>query len=165
MCCGSGCIGLSIAKHTKNSFVTLSDVSFKALNATRKNAKILGLKKNIEIIKSNLFNNLKETEKFDIILSNPPYIKSDDIKLLNKSVKNFDPLIALDGGKDGLKFYKQICAQSKNFLNKTGIVIVEIGYNQKNEVEALFKNNNFTTKCLKDYSKNDRVIIATKKEN
>lgn len=167
LCCGSGIIGLSVAKHSKKSCkVVLSDVSSKALKITKINAKKLGLKHNIKVIQSNLFNNLKEENKFDIILSNPPYIKTDDISSLSIGVQKYDPLIALDGGKNGLFFYKEICKTCKRFLTPNGVVMVEIGYNQKKDVEELFKCENFSTTCLKDYSNNNRVIIAKlKKEN
>ena len=161
LCCGSGIIGLTIAKNAKNCSVTLSDVSLKALRVARKNTKLLELNKNVKFAKSNLFNNLKEENKFDIILSNPPYIKTSDIKKLDVGVKKYDPKLALDGGKDGLDFYRKISKNCKKFLTKDGCVIVEIGYNQKKDVETLFKENGFKTCCIKDFSKNDRVIMAS----
>lgn len=165
LCCGSGIIGLSIAKHSsKNCFVVLSDISSKALRVAKKNARIIGVEKNTKFLKSNLFNSLKVENKFDIILSNPPYIETSTIQNLNYSVKNFDPLIALDGGRDGLDFYKKISAEAKEYLNEFGIVILEIGFNQKKAVETLFSNNNFAVKCIKDFSNNDRVIMAKYKE-
>ena len=164
LCCGSGIIGLSVAKHSnKKALATLSDISKRALNVTRKNAKRLNLEKQIKIVKSNMFEGLKQEKKFDIILSNPPYIRTKDVKNLSVGVKKYDPKISLDGGEDGLDFYKIICKQSKMYLNKKGFVIVEIGYNQGKEAEKLFFYFFFSTKLLKDYSNNDRIIIANLK--
>lgn len=163
LCCGSGIIGLSVAKYSKkNCFVVLSDISKKALKIAKKNATKLNLIKEIKLIKSSLFEGLKQEEKFDIILSNPPYIKTNEIKNLSIGVKKYDPIIALDGGKDGLMFYKQICNKCKSFLNKNGVIIVEIGFDQGKDVKDLFNNNGFKTKLLKDYSNNDRIVIAKK---
>lgn len=163
LCCGSGVIGLSVAKHCKkNTTVVFLDISRKALKITNKNAKSLNLTKNLRLVKSNLFEGLKQEEKFDIILSNPPYIKTKDINNLSVGVKKYDPLLALDGGEDGLDFYKKICVECKNFLVENGFVIVEIGFNQGKEAENLFKINGFKTKVIKDYSNNDRVVVAKK---
>lgn len=161
LCCGSGAIGLSVAKHSKNqSNLTMLDVSVKAINIAKKNAKTLKVL-NVNFVKSNMFSHLKNTKKFDIIASNPPYIATSELNSLQKGVKKYDPNIALDGGDDGLKFYKIIASESKIFLNKDGVVIVEIGYNQAKDVKKLFIQNNFANvEVLKDYSKNDRVIIA-----
>ena len=164
LCCGSGAIGLTIAKHSKKTCcVWLSDVSLKTINVAKRNAKTLQTK-NTKIIRSNLFNALKPENKFDIIVSNPPYIKTKDISALDDSVKKYDPVLALDGGVDGLYFYREICKNCKNYLNKNGVILLEIGYNQKKDVEKLFATNGFTTQCVKDFSNNDRVIIATVKE-
>ena len=92
--------------------------------------------------------------KFDIIVSNPPYIKTNVIKTLEDDVQ-CEPIIALDGGEDGLKYYKIISTEYKDYLNKNGTILLEIGYDQKEEVQKLFKNS----KCIKDFSGNDRVII------
>ena len=161
LCCGSGVIGLSLAKYSKKQAdVTLLDKSLSALKVAQKNAKILNIS-NVCFVKSNMFSHLKNTKKFDIIASNPPYIATSQLSSLQKGVKKYDPTIALDGGEDGLKFYKIIASQAKNFLNKNGVVIVEIGYNQAQAVKELFKQNNFNSvEILKDYSKNDRIVIA-----
>ena len=106
----------------------------------------------IKFVQSDMFDNIKE--KFDIIVSNPPYIKSDVIKNLQKDVQN-EPHIALDGGKDGLKFYKIISDNYKKYLEKDGIILLEIGFDQRNDVQTLFKGST----CIKDFAGNDRVII------
>lgn len=161
MCCGSGIIGLELAKHsTKKTQVVLADISNKALKVTRKNQKRLNLQKNTIIKKTDMFKGLKSKTLFDIIVSNPPYIKTSEIEKLSHGVKTYDPIIALDGKEDGLYFYKILASQSKIFLKSKGIVVCEIGFDQKKEVENLFKQNGFVVKCLKDYDNNDRVIIA-----
>lgn len=158
LCCGSGCIGLSLAKFSKKRIeVTLSDTDERALLVARKNRNILGLSK-VRIVKSDLFEGLKNFDKFDIITCNPPYIKSEDIKTLSKGVKNFDPRLALDGGKDGLEFYKIIAKEVGNFLNENGKVFLEIGFDEKTSVQDIFEKNGFVTKCFKDYSGLDRVV-------
>lgn len=161
LCCGSGVVGLSFLKHSKKQAnVTLLDTSKKALKVAKKNAKNLNIL-NVNFVKSNMFDHLKNNKKFDIIASNPPYIATSELNFLQKGVKKYDPAIALDGGEDGLYFYKIIANQSKKFLNKDGVVIVEIGYNQAKEVKNLFIKNDFTSvEVLKDYSENDRIVIA-----
>ena len=102
-----------------------------------------------------MFENIHE--KFDIIVSNPPYIKSEEIEKLSKEVQN-EPKLALDGGKDGLKFYKIISREIKNYLKENGTLLMEIGYDEANEVMKLFENST----CIKDYANNDRVIVWNK---
>jgi len=160
LCCGSGIIGLSVAKYsTKKTNVVLLDKSKKALKVAQKNLKKLNLE-NVKIIKSDMFSHLKKDYKFDIIISNPPYIQTSSLSLLQKGVIKYDPKMALDGGVDGLKFYKIIAQNAKEFLNKKGVVLVEIGFDQSMQVQNLFKNQGFGTKTLKDYSNNDRIVIA-----
>lgn len=163
LCCGSGAIGLSIAKNAKNCFVTLSDISNKALKVTRKNQRLLQVKKTTNIVKSNMFQRLKNNYIFDIIVSNPPYIKTGDISNLDASVTKYDPIIALDGGEDGLKFYKIIAKSAKNFLTPYGQIFLEIGYEQAKDVKQLFEDSGYEVKILKDYANLDRIVIAKKK--
>lgn len=160
LCCGSGAIGLTIAKHNKNTFVTLSDISSKAIKISKKNQANLNVSQNTKIIKSNLFEGLKKGERFDIIVSNPPYIATDELSNLQMGVKTYEPVLALDGGSDGLKFYKIIANNANNYLNKDGKIYVEIGYDQKEDVSNLFKQNGYKTKCIKDYSGLDRIVVA-----
>lgn len=159
LCTGSGAIAISIAKNIENVKIVASDISESALKVAKKNA----IKNKIEIkfIKSNIFNNINE--KFDIIVSNPPYIETENIENLSKEVKN-EPKIALDGGKDGLDFYKEISKNAFEFLKNNGKLIFEIGYNQKESViKILSKTNKYKNiKCIKDYSGNDRVIKCEK---
>lgn len=160
LCTGSGAIAISIAHYCKNSRVTATDISPKALNIASKNANKNNV--NIEFIESNLFNQLKD-KHFDVILSNPPYIETDIINLLSKEVQN-EPHIALDGGKDGLEFYKKILNEAHKYLKINGYLMLEIGYNQGNAVITL-KHENLkliTEQPIKDLAGNDRVVIFQK---
>ncbi len=154
LCTGSGAIGISIAKYVKNAKVYATDISDKAIEIAQKNAKQNNIN-NIKFIISNMFNNIKE-KSFDLIVSNPPYIETDVIQTLSAEVKN-EPLIALDGGQDGLKFYKIILSEYKKYLKPEGYLLLEIGYNQANSVGSLIKSN---FKIIKDLAGNDRVIIV-----
>ena len=159
MCTGSGCIGISIAKNIENAKVTLVDISKNAIEIAKKNALRNKVESQLTFIQSNMFE--KVEKKFDIIVSNPPYIKTDVIPKLDRQVQN-EPHIALDGGKDGLKFYKIIIEEAKNYLKENGKLILEIGYDQKEEVENLIKQSGQYKKIevIKDLSQNDRVIIG-----
>lgn len=159
MCTGSGCIGISIAKNIENAKVTLVDISENVIEIAKKNALRNKVESQLAFIQSNMFE--KVEKKFDIIVSNPPYIKTDVIPKLDKQVQN-EPHIALDGGKDGLKFYKIIIEEAKKYLKENGKLILEIGYDQKEEVENLIKQSRQYKKIevIKDLSQNDRVIIG-----
>lgn len=159
MCTGSGCIGISIAKNIENAKVTLVDISKYAIEIAKKNALRNKVESQLTFIQSNMFE--KVEKNFDIIVSNPPYIKTDVIPKLDKQVQN-EPHIALDGGKDGLKFYKIIIEEAKKYLKENGKLILEIGYDQKEEVENLIKQSGQYKKIevIKDLSQNDRVIIG-----
>lgn len=160
LCTGSGAIAISIAHYCQNSTVTATDVSKEALEIARKNANLNNV--NIEFIESNLFDKLTE-RSFDIILSNPPYIETDIIKTLEKDVQA-EPHLALDGGKDGLEFYKKILNEAHKHLKTNGYLMLEIGYNQGNAVINLeHKNLKLITKQpIKDLAGNDRVVIFQK---
>lgn len=156
LCTGSGIIGVCLKKHLQNVNVLSSDISSNALEIAKKNANLQNVK--IDFIKSDLFENIDE--KFDVIVSNPPYIKTDKINELSKEVKN-EPRLALDGGQDGLDFYRRIIKESTNFFRKTGYLALEIGYDQKEAVENLFKNFKYKEiKIFKDLSDIERVIIG-----
>ena len=143
ICTGSGCIGISLAKNLKNVKITLSDVSQRALEIAKKNARNNNVMENIEIIKSNMFENIKE--KYDIIVSNPPYIETNTIETLSSQVKN-EPYLALDGGKDGLKFYKILIEEAPKYLKDDGYLCMEIGYNQKDSIIKLLQGMNIFSK-------------------
>lgn len=153
LCTGSGAIAISIKNELKEKVeVYASDISKKALNVAKKNAELILKEEKISFIESDMFNSIEE--KFDVIVSNPPYIKTEVIKTLDKEVQE-EPMIALDGGYDGLKFYKEIRNEIENHLEDDGILLMEIGYDQKEELLNLFKN----AICIKDFADNDRVII------
>lgn len=161
LCTGSGAIGISIAKYS-DSIVTMTDISKNALEIAMKNAKDNDISKKCKFILSNMFENINE--KYDLIVSNPPYIKTCVIKTLDEEVQN-EPIIALDGGKDGLNFYKNIAENAYKYLNKNGILALEIGYDQKEEVINLLNSSGYYKNiyCKKDLSGNDRVVICKPK--
>lgn len=159
ICTGSGAIGISLSKNLEDAHITMSDISKEALKIAKQNSqKNIKLNK-VEFIQSNMFENIKN--KYDIIVSNPPYIKSDIIQTLPKNVQK-EPQIALDGGEDGLSFYKILANEAYNFLNSQGYLCIEIGFDQKEKVINILK---YTGKYKEIYSKkdlcgNDRIVIA-----
>lgn len=158
LCTGSGAIAISLAMQIKESEIYASDISQQALIIAQKNSEKHDVK--IHFIKSDLFNELDNITKFDIIVSNPPYIKTKVINVLPEEVKK-EPIIALDGGEDGLEFYKKIIKQAHKYLNNNGYLAFEIGYDQKEEVMQLLKDNNYKNIfSKKDLGNNDRIIIA-----
>lgn len=160
LCTGSGAIAISIAKNINAKTITASDISNKALNVAKVNCKKNNVD-NIKLIESDLFENI--TERFDIIVSNPPYIESNVIKTLTKEVQN-EPKLALDGGKNGLDFYRRIINEASEFLEPNGYLCLEIGYNQKDKVINLMekskKYSNIYSK--KDLGNNDRIVVCQK---
>lgn len=153
---GSGAIAITLQKET-DANLTAIDVSERALAVAKENAKILGA--DVEFIKSNLFENLA-SKKFDIIVSNPPYIETATINSLQPEVKDHEPILALDGGEDGLDFYRKIIKEAPKHLNENGVIIFEIGYNQSQAVTNLLQSNFEDCKTIKDFGKNDRVVVA-----
>ncbi len=157
LCTGSGAIAISLKQELKDRVeVFASDISEAALDVAKRNvSNILGEKDSIKFIKSNMFESINE--KFDIIVSNPPYIESEEIENLPIDVQS-EPHIALDGGKDGLKFYRIIKESISEHLLPEGYLLMEIGYNQKDKMLKLFPGS----ECIKDYSDNDRLIVYKK---
>lgn len=158
LCSGSGCIGLSIAKYL-NASVVLSDISKEALEISQQNALLNNIK--ASFILSDLFDNI--VGKFDIIISNPPYIPSQDINDLEIEVKDYDPILALNGGEDGLDFYRRIIKESPKYLNDNGIIFLEFGINQAKDIYELMLENFEDIQIFKDYSGIERYIKARKK--
>ena len=155
---GSGAIAITIAK-TSEAEVSALDVSKSALITAQNNAKNNGVK--IEFILSNLFENLKKKRKFDIIVSNPPYIPTKDIAKLDVNVRECDPKIALDGGEDGLDFYREITSGAVKHLSNCGMLFYEVGKGQASAVKKIMKENGFKEiKIIKDYNKIERVIYG-----
>ena len=141
--CGSGCLIISLLKHFKDWNATAIDISKKALEIAQKNAENNEVFGRIEFLESNLFKNFRDNQIFDIIISNPPYIPTADIENLQDEVRLYEPRIALDGGLDGLDFYRNIANQSRKFLKNNGNIFLEIGYNQHQEVVDIFEKFNF----------------------
>lgn len=174
LCTGSGAIGIAIARNIKKCEITLSDISHNALKIANKNCKtfvgtdgsVCPQNNKIKIIQSDLFDNLDKKDKFDVIVSNPPYIKTDVIKTLDKEVQN-EPILALDGGKDGLDIYRRIIKEAHKHLNCNGYLCLEIGYDQKDDVAKLIEETNYYQDIYskKDLAGNDRIVICKKKEN
>lgn len=168
VCTGSGCILLSIMKYKNNIQGFGCDISEAALKVAESNSLAVMDEKESEtgikglckptFVLSDLFNDITEKD-FDIIVSNPPYIRSDVIKTLMPEVRDYDPMLALDGGADGLVFYKRIASDARNYLKKGGHLLVEIGHDQGDEVGELFLQNGYSdVKVIKDLAGNDRVV-------
>ena len=161
---GSGCILLSILKERKNFKGTGVDVSNYALKVCEINAFKLGVKNRLKLYNSNI--DKFKLGKYDLIISNPPYIKNLDLKYLDKDVIKFEPKLALDGGLDGISEIRKVIKKSSELIKYGGKLILEIAYNQTREVKKLLKENGFyTNSVVKDLAKNDRCIISTKIEN
>ena len=158
---GSGCILLSILKEKKNFYGTGIDVSKNCLNISKINAVNLEVNSRVRFFKSNVdkFN----LGKYDLVVSNPPYINKHDLKYLERDVVNFEPSLALDGGLDGLSEIRKVIKKSSELIKKNGKLVLEIGFNQKKKVKQILTSKGFyINKILKDYAYNDRCIISTK---
>jgi release factor glutamine methyltransferase len=158
---GSGCIILSILKERPNFYGTGIDISKKSINISKFNAKQLNLMKRVKFIHSSVDN--FKIGKYDLIVSNPPYIKLSNLRYLEKDVVNFEPKLALSGGLDGFLKIKKVINTARTLIKKNGKFILEIGFNQKNKVKKILKEEGFyVNKAIKDYGNNDRCIISTK---
>lgn len=158
LCTGSGAIAITLAKFGKAK-VYASDVSKQALLVAESNARKNGVK--VEFSQSDLLKDLKKGRKYDIIVSNPPYIKTKDLEKLDIEVKKYDPRLALDGGEDGLNFYREIIEEAKKKLSKKGWLFFEVGKGQAEDVTALMQNAGYeSVQSIKDYNKIERVIYG-----
>jgi|AntRauTorcE11897_2_1112592.scaffolds.fasta_scaffold00019_49 release factor glutamine methyltransferase len=158
LCTGSGIIAVTLKKYLQAE-ITASDISNKALKVAKKNAKSNKVK--LSFLKSDLFN--KINKKYDVIVCNPPYIKSSKINSLQTEVKNHDPLIALDGGVTGLNFYKKIIKNAPQNLSKSGRIYLELGKGQHKQVAKMLENRFKDINIIKDYNNIERIVYATKK--
>lgn len=159
---GSGCISVTLAKYLKNAKIIGVDINELAIKKAEENALYHNVGDRVNFIKSDIYENIHDSN-FDIIVSNPPYIASDIIETLEEDVKKYEPVIALDGGKDGMDFYKQIVINSKQYIKKGGEIIFEIGYDQGKKVKDLLQANEYkNVKVIKDLSWLDRIVVGEK---
>jgi release factor glutamine methyltransferase len=158
---GSGCILLSILKERPSFYGTGIDISKKSINISKFNAKQLNLMNKVKFFYSSVDN--FKIGKYDLIVSNPPYIETLNLKYLEKDVVNFEPKLALSGGFDGFSKIRKVINKTRTLIKKKGKFILEIGYNQKNKVKKILKEEGFyVNTTIKDYGNNDRCIISTK---
>ena len=163
LCTGSGCIGLSLLRFTNYNNLVATDISAKALDVARSNAESLGLSDRATFIETDLFPEIPDKDKrYDLILSNPPYIASSVIEGLAPEVRDYEPRLALDGDEDGLAFYRRIVQNAGDYLYSSGYLIMEIGYDQAEAVTGLMEADGryHDIEVIKDYGGNDRVIRA-----
>jgi release factor glutamine methyltransferase len=163
VCSGSGAIGIAIAEFVKEAKVTLYDISREAVALSKSNIKRFDLSKRVHAEFSDLLQvAINENKKFQVVVSNPPYIMDEIIPTLMQDVKDYEPYLALSGGEDGLDFYRRITKQSLQVLEKGGLLAFEIGYDQKDQVMGILLKSGFKeVECIKDLSGNDRVVSAT----
>ncbi len=157
LCTGSGCIGIALAKYLRAD-VTLADISDEALSVASENARLNNT--NVKLVQGNLFENI--SDQFDIIVTNPPYIPSKDIVGLEQEVLEFDPLLALDGGHDGLDLVRQIISNSPSYLKEGGLIYIEYGIGQTQDIVNLMTTDFDSIEVVKDYSGIERYIKARK---
>ena len=157
LCTGSGIIGITLKKELEEFDVKIlaSDISSRALTVAKENASSLEV--DISFAESDLFSNIQD--KFDIIVSNPPYIAHDDKKTIKENVLNYDPHLALFADEEGMYFYRNIIEKSRPYLNEKGIMFFEIGYDQKEKIITLGENNKFETVVYKDINGRDRIAV------
>lgn len=156
---GTGCIPISICHECNKVYATTVDISSEAIDIAKHNAKTNGVDDRIRFIQSNLFENIDEDLEFELFISNPPYIRSSDIDDLMKEVKEYEPIKALDGGKDGLYFYREISRQIKDRTKKRSYVLYEVGYDQGMDVKNILETLGYTDiKIYKDFAGINRVV-------
>jgi len=166
---GSGAIAISLAKEVRDIFLVATDISKEGLVLAKENARSLGVLQQIEFVNGDLFapfRLLKGVEPFDLILSNPPYIASLDIDALAREVKDYEPVIALNGGQDGLAFYRSIISQAPSYLRSGGRLLLEVGQGQREEVSIMFDKQEdlLAPQWIRDLSGIERVVKAQKRE-
>ncbi len=159
--CGSGCIGITLAHLLPNLSVVELDISQKALDTAKETANRYGLSERISFVKQDILKDIADLPTPDVVVSNPPYIPSKDVLTLEKNVRDFEPISALDGGEDGLLFYREII--KKVPLKKDGLLAFEIGFHQGTDVVSLMENHGYRdVTLLSDYAGLDRIILGYK---
>lgn len=160
LCTGSGCLALALAKEFPLAYIYGTDISEVAIHYAKENAEINGIK-NVTFLKGSLFEPLIELFTFDLIISNPPYIRKDDIRNLQQEIKDWEPVEALDGGEDGLNYFRLIIAEARNYLKQSGCLMLELGISQADAVRTIAEHAGFTDISFKkDYSGIERIFIA-----
>jgi release factor glutamine methyltransferase len=160
-CTGSGCIAIALAAKRPGAKIYATDISAEALTLAKENATKNKVAERIEFLQGDGFGAFKIKNRFDLIVSNPPYIASAEIETLQPEVRDFDPRIALDGGADGLNFYRLIASQARTFLNPGGKIMVEFGDGQAEAIRKIFENEKWIVEAVKDdYSQRARILIA-----
>lgn len=157
---GSGCLAVSIARHCGSAFVDALDISGDAIAIACRNAERHSVANRIEFIKADFLNVSINTRKYDLVVSNPPYIPENDIPHLSDSVKNYEPYTALAAGKDGLIFYRALALRAPSLLMDHGMIIVECGFDQGKKVREIFSEKGMETVVLKDLAGIDRIVAA-----
>lgn len=159
LCTGTGCIAIAIAKNFPEISIYATDISSEAIQCARENAEINGVN-NIIFIKGNLFDPLIDSIFFDVIVSNPPYIKTSEINNLQLEISKWEPIEALDGGKDGLDYYRKILQNAKNYLKPDGFIIFEMGEGQAEQITKIAEEKYYSIFSIKrDYSGIERIAI------
>lgn len=159
LCTGSGAIGISLAKYIDKSEVTCVDISDVCIKTAEENAVKNGVKDKITIKKADVLKGIATDSKYDCIVSNPPYIKTSDMKALMRDVKDYEPHLALDGGDDGLIFYRKISETAKKILSPFGMLCFEVGHDQAEDVKNIMIENSFADICfIKDLAGINRVV-------
>jgi release factor glutamine methyltransferase len=159
---GTGCIAIALAAKCPNAKITALDVSADALALAKQNALQNQVAERIEFLPGDGFTALETKTQFDLLISNPPYIASAEIKTLDPEVKDFDPRGALDGGADGLDFYRRIAMEAKPFLKPDGKIMLEFGDGQADEIKKIFENEKWIVEAVKeDYSQRERILVAS----
>ena len=160
LCTGSGCVGITLARERPTTQIVMTDLSAEALAVARENALRLGAY-NLALFQGDLFAAINPNLRFDIIVSNPPYIASAEIPTLMADVRDFEPKLALDGGKDGLDLVRRIVKEAPAHLEKDGIVALEIGFDEAERTRAIFSEHGYADiETKRDYGKIERVVSA-----
>jgi len=160
LCTGSGCLALAIAREFPDIQVYGSDISGVAINCAQENARINNIK-NVTFLRGDLFKSFKDAPLFDFIISNPPYVRTKEIETLQPEIKHWESLDAIDGGPDGLDFYRRIIPQASRFLKDNGILILEIGDGYIDDISKMIKNAGYAgLEIIKDYAQIERIVLA-----
>lgn len=160
LCTGSGCIALALAKEIPDAKVYASDISLAAIKYAKKNA-VINKIHNVKFFEGSLFEPIRKPVSFDLIISNPPYIRTSDVSGLQREIKEWEPVGALDGGEDGLDFYRRIFHEAVGYLKTKGRIMVEVGFDQAGDVAKIAKGYSFRKiEIIKDYSGIERILTA-----